>query len=156
MFTHEQDSGNGGNFLKLDSGQSVTGVFRGDVHKFYQSWPKGGDKRVSTEPFEGAKARFKANIVIHEDGKFVARIFEFGVLLNNQLAAIADDCEDITKAKIKISRQGSDKSTKWTITQVTKGPLTEKQLKEIDAVELNVLGDQPAVEASADSDSIPF
>jgi hypothetical protein len=155
-----EGSGNGANYLKIESGTSVTGVFRGDVYEFFQAWPKGGMKKVSSEPFEGAKRRFKVNIVIHEGGKFVAKVWEFGARVNNQLADIAEEY-DLTKTKIKISRQGSDKNTNWSIMPITKEPLTAKHLKEIDNVELNQL--EGPSEASADvslgegfDDEIPF
>lgn len=151
----------GGNFIKLESGQSVTGVFRGDVLEFYQSWPKGGEKQVSLEPFEGGKLRMKANFVVHEGGKFVAKIFEFPVRVNNMLADIASEY-DLNKTKIKLTRQGEGKNTNWMILPITKEPLSAKQLKEIAAVELNILGEAAhrpeAIEdaESADGEEAPF
>ena len=151
-------TGEGGSFVKLESGQSIVGVFRGEVLEFFMSWPKGGDKKVSLEPFVGGKSRFKANFIVHEDGKFVAKVFEFGIRVNNMIAAIQDDC-DLPKTKIRITRQGTDKNTTWTINPITKEPLTAKQLKEIDAVELSQLGESgaiPAASAAVTDEELPF
>lgn len=153
MFKKRSESTGGGNFLKFESGQEMTGVFRGEPLEFYQAWPKGGDKKVALEPFPGAKLRFKCNFVVHEGGKFTAKVFEFGVRLNNQLADIAEEY-DLSKTKIKIKRQGSGKETSWSIMPIAREPLSAKQLKEIEAVELNVLDDTqaPAAEVSESTD----
>jgi hypothetical protein len=38
--------GNGGSYLKVTEGSPVKGVFRGEVHEFYQAWPQGGQKQI--------------------------------------------------------------------------------------------------------------
>lgn len=125
------------NYLKIGDGQSVTGVPRGDVFEFFQKWPQGGQKEVFLVPTVGATPRYKINVVVHEDGKFIAKCFEFGSSVYAQFAEIADNFE-IEKTKVKISRKGSGKSTEWFILPL--GAVEPKALKAIEAVELNVFG----------------
>jgi hypothetical protein len=129
--------GNGiSNFLKISDGQSATGVFRGECHEFWQSWPKGGQKQVFSEPMPGSQTRFRANFIVHEEGKFVARVWEFGLKVYNMLAEIGENY-DLDNTKIKISRRGNDKSTQWIILPL--GPVDAKSMPSIKSVELNVL-----------------
>lgn len=143
--------GNGiSNYLKMDDGQNVTGVFRGEVHEFYQTWPPGGQKQIFDVPTTGASPRFKANFVMHEDGKFVAKVWEFGLTVYNQLAEISENY-NIEETKVKITRRGVSKSTQWMI--IPLGPVDKKALAPIKAVELNILNgqaSQPAQETTGD------
>lgn len=129
----QSDGNGGGSFLKLESGKSVNGVFRGELYTFWQTWPQGGTKQVFAEPTPGAQMRFKANVVIYEDGKFVAKAWEFSPTVNNMLYEISQEL-DITKTKCKISRIGEGKKTQYII--IPLGPLDAKSLKAIEAVEL--------------------
>ncbi len=88
------------------------------------------------KPTAGAKPRYKINLVVHENGELVSKIFEFGPRIYDVLATISVEM-DITKTKIKISRKGQKKNTQWTI--IPLGPVDEKALKKIAAVELNKL-----------------
>lgn len=149
------------NYLKIGDGQSVTGVPRGEIYEFYQKWPQGGMKETFDKPTQGASSRFKINLVIQEDGKFVAKVFEFGPRVYNQFADISDEL-DLEKTKIKISRRGAGKSTEWNVFPL--GAVDAKALKLIAATELNELGVSGAtpqasdleVEAESDDDSVPF
>lgn len=136
----------GGSFLKIEDGQSVTGVFRGNVHKYYQLWPQGGEKKVSDEPFPGAQLRFKANFVVYENKQFVAKIFDFVANTNNSLANLSKVC-DVRKTKVMITRNGMGKKTTYTVLPVLNEPITEEQLKKIEAVELNLLNGTPMTAA---------
>jgi hypothetical protein len=137
-------SGNGGGkFLKLDIGESVTGVFRGEPHMFYQKWPRGGNKETSDVPKPGFDPRFKVNLVVHEDGKFVPKIFEYPVPVNNQMADI-QDAYDITTIKCKISRVASGKGSIYMVLPMIKEPISAKAMKEIEAVPLYSLSGQSA------------
>lgn len=135
------------NYLKIGDGQSATGVPRGEVHEFYQRWPQGGTKEIFDVPTAGASARFRINVVVNEDGKPAAKVFEFGMSVYNQLAEISENFE-ITKTKLKISRKGSGKNTEWFILPL--GPVEAKALKAIEAVELNALAPQSAGAASGE------
>ena len=131
------------NFLKVDDGQSATGIFRGEIFEFWQKWPKGGKKEVFTEPTAGAASRFKVNFVTMEGGKPVAKVWEFGVSVYNMLAELQKDF-DLEKTNMKISRRGVDKNTQWMI--IPLGAASEDGLKTISQVSLNILDgvqDQP-------------
>jgi hypothetical protein len=134
----KSNSGGGSSmFLKFQDGESKTGVLRGDVYEFYQVWEDGQSKIVEPSHPDG-KARFRANLVVQEDGKFVAKIFEFGLTVYNQLADISDEY-DIEKTKIKITRRGVKTDTTWMILPLLKEPLGAKALAEIEAVPLQNL-----------------
>lgn len=135
----KKSDGHSSDYLKVDDGKSVTGVFRGEIFEFYQSWPQGGDKQVFDKPTAGASLRFKANFVVNEGGKYVAKVWEFGLVVYNTLAEIADNFP-IETTKIKISRRGLQKDTQWTI--IPLGAVDAKALKAIEAVPLNILGEQ--------------
>lgn len=136
-FTHvasqSNGDGSGGAFLKLDTGESVNAILRGDPYVFWQVWPQGGTKQVFTEPTAGAQMRFKINAIVHEDGKFVAKIWEFPAFTNNMLAEFQKDL-DLEKTKLKISRTGTGKKKMWMV--IPLGPLDAKTLKQIESVEL--------------------
>lgn len=150
-----------GSYLKIGDGQSVTGVPRGDVHEFFQRWPQGGQKEVFLVPTAGAAPRYRINVVVHEDGKFCAKVFEFGPSVYGQFSEISDNFE-IDKTKVKISRKGSGKNTEWFILPL--GPVDPKALKAIVATELNALAPQSAPAAGgepgnvlgADDEGMPF
>lgn len=144
------------NFLKVADGQSVQGVFRGEVHEFYQSWPRGGEKQIFDKPTPGASSRFRLNFVTQEDGKFVAKVWEFGLTVYNQLAEISE-AYPLEVTKVKISRRGVDKNTQWMI--IPLGPVDKKALPTIEAVNLNILNGQATTQESApekEDDEIPF
>ena len=134
---------NGGSYLKVPPGESVKGVFRGEPFSFFQAWPQGGQKQIFDKPTAGASARFKINFVVHENGKFVAKVFEFGAVVNNQLVDLSEDY-DIETTKVRISRQGEGKNTVYTIIPVAKEKLTPGVLAEIEAVQLLALATPPA------------
>lgn len=128
-----EGSGTGGAFLRMDTGDSVNAVIRGDVHKYWQIWPQGGTKQVFDEPTAGSQLRFKVNVVINEDGQFVAKIWDFPAATNNMLFEIQKEV-DLEKTKIKLSRVGQGKKKSWMI--IPLGPLDAKALKQVEAVEL--------------------
>lgn len=130
------DSG-GGNFLKLKDGESIKGVCRGEVYEFKIIWESGKSKVVGNNDLNG-KHRYRCNFVISESGKFVAKIWEFGITINNMLADLSEEY-DLTETKIKISRVGTGKETQYTIMPLAKDLISSKDLTEIDQISLNVL-----------------
>ncbi len=154
--------GSSGAYLRLKDGESVNGVFKGDILKFWQVWPKGGDKQIFVEPAPGASPRFKVNIVVHENGEFVAKVFEFTKSISSQLADLQEDY-DLSNTKVKITRRGEGTATVYSIIPSKDQP-TPSQLKIINSVQLNALSvstKEPPKELknyapSDDSDEVPF
>lgn len=151
--TKQSDGLGNGSFLKIEEGKSVNVVFRGDLYKFWQSWPQGGTKQIFSEPTPGASIRFRANVIIHDGAKFTARVWEFGALVNNMLYEYSSEME-IEKTKCKITRTGSGKKTQYIV--IPLGPLDKKALKEIEAVELLPLGPQENSAPQTIPDEVPF
>lgn len=158
-------SDGGGSYLKIEDNGSVNGILRGDVLKFYQDWPKGGEKLIFDKPAPRAKPRFLVNFIVHEGGKFVAKIWEFPPTVSNMLADIAE-AYDLSQTKIKITKHVQGKQTSYMILPLANEKLSPKHLKEIDAVELNTLSISPTETGpkaplknyapSDDSGDIPF
>lgn len=152
-----------GSFLKISDGESVSGVLAGELYESYGRWenkkfiPMGND-----EP--GGRTRYKANFVVYEGGKFVAKIWDMSVTVNNQLADLHEEYGDLTKIKLKITRHGSGMSDTVYNILPAKDPLTPKQLAEIEKVPLSVLNKaQKEVKNYAedipmptDDDQLPF
>ncbi len=148
-------AGNGSSmFLKIKDGESVKGIFRGEPYEFFQVWENGRSRMVEPNNPEG-KSRFRCNFIVQEDGKFVAKTFEFGLTVYNQMADINEEYE-LETTKVKISRRGSGKDTEWSLLPLLKEPIPPKVLKEIEAVQLNVLEQKPQQQAdSANFDGEP-
>lgn len=138
-------SGGGGggagaeNFLNIEDGQSINVVFRGQPFLYYQSWPFGGEKETSLEPFPGAKPRYLWNAVIRDvkAKKFVAKIWDMAAPTYEILYKINSKLP-LEKTKVEITRNGIGKKTKYMIIPMP-GDLDERALREIEAVQLNIL-----------------
>lgn len=137
-----QTGDGGGAFLKIEDNSSVNGIIRGDVLKFYQYWPRGGDKQIFDKPTAGAKPRFKVNFIVYEDGKFCAKTWEYPPTVSNMLADIAE-AYDLSQTKIKISKDVHGERTSYRVMPLANEKLSPKVLKEINAVELNTLSISP-------------
>lgn len=148
------ENGNGV-FLKLKDGESVTGVFRGEVYEFRSKWENGKSKLVDEKDPEG-KTRFRLNFVMREGDKFVPKIWEFGVSVYNQLADINEEY-DLTQTKVKLTRRGTGTDTTYSILPLLKEPIPPKVMKEIEDVILNVLEhkDQPGKKINVWDDEDP-
>ncbi len=145
---NQSDGASGGAFLKLDTGESVNAVLKGELYTFWQVWPQGGTKQVFTEPTAGAQMRFKINAIVYEDGGFTAKVWEFPAATNDMLFELQQEV-DLEKTKLKISRTGQGKKKMWMV--IPLGPLDAKALKAVDAVALLPLGPAPARPDTGDS-----
>jgi len=85
-FNTEVGSGDGGDYVKLKAGGSVTGVLRGELHEYEVVWV-GGKSVLCTTPGAG-KFRFKVNLVVTENGAYVSKILEQGAQVYTQLKAL--------------------------------------------------------------------
>lgn len=128
--------GNGGVFLRFQDGESKIGVFRGEIHEFFQYW-EGNKSQVVSADHPKAKSRFRLNFVTKEDGVMKAFIFDFPTTVYNSLAELAEEY-DLEKTAVKITRRGIGKDTLYMIIPAKDQP-TPPQLKAIQALDLNIL-----------------
>lgn len=146
-------SENGGVFLKFKDGDSKVGVFKGDVHEFFQVW-EGGKSLVVSPDHPNAKSRFRWNFVSKEDGELKARIFDFGLMVYNQLAEIQDDY-DLSTTALKITRRGTGTDTTYIVIPAKEQPNAD-QLKNIGAVPLQILEHKQTAKPAHDEENLPF
>lgn len=133
------------NFLKFKPGDFVTGVFRGSLFVFYQHWAK-GDERSTVCSGEGCELcakkkspsmKFRLNFVTKdESGQFVAKIFEQGFSVFNQLKTLNTDYP-LEKSIVKITRMGSGTDTRYTIMPMPKHEVTPALEAQLAQVKLN-------------------
>jgi hypothetical protein len=146
-FTKREITSSGGassdKFLKLKDGESIIGVFRGEVYEFYQIWENGKSKVVD-KGIQGAKSRFRLNFI---DKDLKAKVFEFGLTIYNQLADIADDY-NLEQTALKISRRGAGTDTVYMLIPAKEQPSAAMMAK-IQAVPLNILEHKDAKPSEA-------
>ena len=150
----------GKNFVHLKDGESVTGIFRGDLHEFFAVWK---DRKPLEVPQDspGAKFRFRANFVVKDGAAYVPKIFEQGVTVYKTLAEISQDWP-IEETLVKISRSGSSQNdTTYSVT-----PLPQKvpaeTLEVLKTIKLNDLQSKVSTNGASgpdwpgSDDEIPF
>lgn len=133
-------------FLKLKDGESTTGVFRGEIYEFYSRW-EGNRSRITTPDDPEAKTRFRANFVTKEDGRFLAKIWEFGIVTYNQLADLNEEYP-LEDTKVKITRRGTGTDTIYNILPLLKEPIAAKDMKTIQGTPLNILEHKEQAESA--------
>lgn len=159
----EPRSGGGSTFLKLESGSSVQGVLRGDATKFGIHWVgnrsvscPGADDCEHCQNGERPKVRYLQNFVIYENGAYVAKLFEFGWTVLEQMANLAEDY-DLSKWIIKISKTGQKLDTTYKVVPKPNGALTKDQEAAISAVQLHdPTPKEKAALKAVKNDDIPF
>lgn len=150
----ESSSGDGGkNFFKLKDGESAKGVFRGEIHEFRIKW-EGGRSVVIENADPSKNNRFKLNFVVYEEGRFVPKIWEFSLMVYGLLSAIAAEYP-LEKTKVKITRQGTGMDTTYHVLPLLNEPLSPAILKQIEALDLNVLDASPKPAATKDEHGFP-
>jgi hypothetical protein len=97
-----------------------------------------------TKGTKGASSAFRVNIVLMEDGKFVTKVWEFGVTIYNMLADIHEEYP-LDSTKIKVTRRGTGKDTEYGVLPILKDKLTDKHMAEIAKLPLLNLEARPAV-----------
>jgi len=151
-FAREESKEDGKNFLKLKDGDSVTGVFRGNLYEFDIHWV-GNRSQECTGPEcdecmrSKKKFRFRLNFVTKENGVCVPKIFEQGWKVYRHLKAVHADY-NLEKTIVKISRKGSGtQDTSYTIMPVPQHQVPDALEKQLQAVQLHDLkavgGDKP-------------
>ncbi len=152
MHFPEGDSGSGGlaskDFVRLKDKESIIGVFRGDPHSFKQHWK---DKKSTPCTGTGcllcqdkdpktAKAgfRFRLNFITRENGEYVCKIFEQSWAVYLDLKTLHSDYP-LNKHVVKITRNGSDNTTRYNIMPQPNGlikPEVEAQISKIQLKDL--------------------
>lgn len=152
-------------FVRLQDGESIQGVFRGDPFDFMQHWVKGDGSAPHSFmcPGEGCEEcqkgnkpgfRFRLNFIVKEGSDYVAKIFEQSKTVYGILRTLNKAC-DVEKKVMKVTRTGSGKQTKYDIEPA--GDLSEATEKSLAQVKLNDLQNlESKVEESYSTDDIPF
>lgn len=158
MFTPRPKGLGKENFLKLNDKEEVIGLFRGAPHTFRRHWMgnRGAECIGDGCPICQADAenkpsfRFRINFITSKEGQWIAKIFEGGGELYDQLVSL-DKKFDLTNMVVEITRMGVKQNTKYTVLPMMKEPLTKEILAKINAVELLPLsvdtGEGPEVAA---------
>lgn len=126
-----------GKFLKIEPDSSQVMLLRGEIAEFGLVG-EGRDLKKVQSGTPGSRQRFIVNAIVSENHTFVAKVFEFGILIYRQLAQLNTEM-DLEKTKMKIMRTGSGKNTDYSVIPVIKEPLSPKQLDEINKVPLHFL-----------------
>ena len=160
QFDSTPESGGSADFLKLKDKESVTGVFRGDVYEFCGSW-----KDAKFVLGEGKSFRFRINFLTKDNDVLVAKIWEQGVTVYNQLKDLHAEY-GLPETIVKITRTGTGASdTSYSILPIKKSEVSEAMEKQLAAVVLKELGheekdkDKPKVSSGPTFDTdeeIPF
>lgn len=137
-----QKESKGNLFLKLGDGDSIKGIFKGDIYTFYAKWVT-GKLVVSTGNDPDAHARHKLNFITSDEGKYVAKIFEFSDPVYEQLMTLNEEYP-LEQTLLTITRKGSKQDTRYSFIPARQ-QLTELQMDKLQGIELNVLDrDRPA------------
>jgi hypothetical protein len=144
---------NSGRYLKIEDGESVVAVLRGEIQMKYLLWANGKSEEV-VPGTPGAKPRFSVNAVIHENGKFVAKVWDFSTTTCGELEKI-NERDPLATTKIRITRHGVKLDTIYEIKALfgDKDKLTSQQLQEIETVELNDLDKKVKAKSQEKPDS---
>lgn len=150
---HVSENSSGGAFLKLADGESVNGVFVGDIYEFWGKWD-GKTTVVAAEGDEGAKLRFRCNFITTEPGteELVVKIWEFPLMIYNQLKDINEEYP-LEQTKMKITRKGVKTNTEYTIMPLVggKNALKPEQVQLLSKIPLLKLEKKASVQAGDDS-----
>jgi hypothetical protein len=160
-----EKSEGGKNFVKLKSGETIQGLFRGDIYEFRQHWSETksdlckGDDCPICKTGKKPSFRFRLNLIVKEDSNYVAKVFEQGWTVYEQLRGLHNEY-DLTKTVVKIARQGEGKNdTTYTILPAKVQPPADtlKTLASIPLIPLEHGAETPQQEErDADEDSVPF
>lgn len=151
-------------FLKVEPGKSIKGILKGDPLDFQTHWKSGASTVCKGEQCTLCKEnvkkgfRFRINFLVNEEGTYVAKIFEQGGVVYDQLKSLTADYV-LEKTLVKITREGEGLHTKYAILPLPH-TFTEESLKMLSGVSLQDLTkfgreDEEAL-PSSDDDNIPF
>lgn len=116
-------------FLKLGSGSSATGVFRGEPEVQYQVFENGKYRIVpSTDP--NGLFRFVINFIVKENGLLTSKIFQGNWHDYQALKALHEEF-DLESTYVKISQTGERQTKRMSFMPMTKQKPDQKQLQAV-------------------------
>ena len=147
-FTATPSTGSGGatTFLKIEDGQSVTGIFQGQPYTFWNKWI-GSRSEVCSETDPDKKFRFKINFVQKVNGTLTPLIWEGGGRLYDDLKKLNAEYT-LEETIVKITRSGTGMETRYSIM-----PIKENQ---VDAGLKTLLSALTLHELDPDVKELPF
>ena len=152
-------------FLKIEPGQSVSGVFRGEP--LFYACKEVDKKTVPCPPSDPqAKARFKVNFIMKQkDLSYKSFVWEQSGGVYNALKTLNEDFP-LETTIVKISREGSGLKTKYTIlpngSNFKVSPELDTLLNDVQLIKLDVgTPDEdaqafPPEEATENNEDLPF
>lgn len=122
-----------GDFLKIEPGQKVVGVLRGQPREFYAKFE--GGKSTECKSFEpDARFRCRVNFITRSpEGDYTSKVWEFGPTVYLMLKELNQEY-NLEERIISIKRNGSGLETTYTILPLDKkvdGALAE-QISKVD------------------------
>lgn len=128
------EAGGSKNFLKLKDKESASGIFMGDLHYFYVLWEAGKSREVP-EGTPGAKFRFRVNFVMKEGSVYVPKLFEQGLTVYRDLAAINEEYP-LETVVVKVTRNGTGTDTTYNLLPLLKQTISKETSQYLKTVEL--------------------
>lgn len=143
MFTPRPKGLGKDSFLKLQDKEEVIGIFKGEIYTFKHHWTEkqgfecegANCQHCKNNPDKFPSFRFRINFVTTINGNWVAKIFEGGGELYDQLENL-DRKYDLSKTVVEIIRRGLKQSTKYDILPMVQHPLTKEMEAKIKSVSL--------------------
>jgi hypothetical protein len=141
----ERSDGKGKHIVKLKPEESITGIFLGEIHSFNQHWDNkksytctGSGSCSYCQDGQKSSYRFQLNFITKENAVYVAKIFEHGWKVMQQLEELNKDYP-LELTWVKITRRGNGTDTTYAILPIKDFLLTSSQKKELEKVQLHVL-----------------
>lgn len=170
LFTPRTKGLGGENFLKLNDGEEITGIFKGEIYRFKKHWTNErsieciGEScslcRADSEEQDPKKKRypsfrFRINFITSKDGQWIPKIFEGGGETYDSLTNINSKV-DLSKSFVDISRHGVKKNTKYQFFVRSDTPFTKEMAGKIESVSLLPLSSGQQNNENEKSDDLPF
>ena len=133
--------------VKLQDGNGVVGVLRGDPHLFRVHWVEQRTRVCTGEGCETcglgnkSKFRFRSNFIVSINKTLTAQVLEQGFELYSTIQAYSESC-DLSQQLVEIRRKGSGKND-TTYLFLLKEKLSADQLAKVNDVALIPLTDAP-------------
>lgn len=155
QFRKIEDSNGSKDYIRLKDKESIVGVFVGNLHEYYSIWENKKPREVP-EGTDGAKFRFRINMVVKEGPTFSPKIFENNVNVYRQLEELHAEY-GLSTIYVKVTRNGEGLDTTYSILP-SKKPPSDAELAHIKTLKLHDLsGQKQSAPLSFNTDDdIPF